>query len=293
MNKNDEGASGYPGEPPNPLPVLPNPPGFAQRHGGPGLRLTFTRIPGLTKRTLLQHPYYFQCPPLDTFSRSGQFSHTDYDSLRTGQFSRPGSMQLRSFSFNTVHIDWGAPWTLLNKLPLNADEDETRFVSSNFPTPLEAAYALEGLLESGTPFYFSAASPLLWHLPEIPHGRLPVTMRTLEVEERAGEVDARYFNINLVEFRRPVISAQAKGKGQRGRQGGSDRLPVSFFARNLPANRDTMHELAKFYYGSASKWRVIAKANGFTRLAGSVNLKAYFAKQRSRKITVPALPSYD
>jgi hypothetical protein len=262
---------------------------MAQR--GPGLRIKFEHIGGLTERTLLRDPFYFQCAPLDAFTRSLAFSHTDYETLGGHQHSTPGAMQLRSFTFNTLAVDWGAPWTLLNKLPLNAPKDlrgqgvrlsgPVEQFAVEIPTPLQISRELEKLLESGTPFYMSAHSPILWQFSEIPQGRLPVTMRQLEVEERAGEVDARYFNINLVEFRRPIIYQRAKGAA-------SKKVPVTLFVRNLPNTRATLYKLAKWYYGSSAKWRVISKANGW-KIAPSINLKTHFKKQKNRKIRIPAL----
>jgi hypothetical protein len=248
---------------------------------GEGLRIKFEHCLGLTERTLLQRPFYFQCPPLDAFTRALQYSHSDYETLDGQQHSHPAAMQLRSFTFNTVAVDWGAPWTLLDRLPVNTTADLSTF-TADIPTPLEVAFQLEKLLESGTAFYMSARSPLLWHASEFPQGRLRVTMRSLEVEERAGEIDARYFNINLVEFRRPIISERGKGRAA------SSRLPVTLLIRNLPRKRDTLYELAKFYYGSASKWRVISKANGW-RFAPTVNVKTRFRQQRSKKVRIPAL----
>jgi hypothetical protein len=255
---------------------------MVEEPSGGGLRLKFERIGGLTERTLLRQAFHFQCPPLDAFARSLAFSHTDYETLGGYQHSTPGAMQLRSFQFNTVAVDWGAPWNLWNKLPINTPLNVEEFTMGvGVPTPLEIARELEALLQSGTPFYLSAHSPLLWHLSELPQGRLPVTMRALEVEERAGEVDARYFNINLVEFRRPIISQRGKGVV-------SKKVPVTLFVRNLPDSRNTIYKLAKWYYGSSAKWRVISKANGW-KIPPSVNLKRHFAKQRARKIRIPAL----
>lgn len=252
-------------------------------HSGPGLRLKFEHINGLTERTLLRKPFFFQCPPLDAFTRVMQFSHADYETLGGYQHSTPAAMQLRSFQFNTVSVDWGAPWTLLDKLPLNTTRDLGQFRADLPKTPLEVSYELEKLLASGTPFWFSAHSPDLWHLSEIPQGRLSVTMRSLEVEERAGEVDARYFNINLVEFRRPIISQRGKGTAAN-----SKKVPVTLFVRNLPDSRNTLYKLAKWYYGSSAKWRLISNANGW-HIPPSTNLKAHFKKQPTRKIRIPAL----
>ena len=251
------------------------------RADGEGLRIKFEHIGGLTERTLLPQPFHFQCPPLDAFTRSLAFSHTDYETLGGHQHSTPGAMQLRSFTFNTVAVDWGAPWTLLDRLPVNTPRDIATF-TADIPTPLEISRELEALLASGTPFYMSAHSPLLWQRAEIPEGRLPVTMRALEVEERAGEVDARYFNINLVEFRRPIISQKGKGLA-----GSSKKVPVTLFVRNLPNTRPTLYKLAKWYYGSSALWRLISKANGW-HIPPSTNLKTHFKKQKSRKIRIPA-----
>jgi nucleoid-associated protein YgaU len=86
--------------------------------------------------------------------------------------------------------------------------------------------------------------------------------------------------VNFVEFRRPTILAQRKGKGIH--------LPANVLVRTLPAKRDTLYELAKFYYGSASKWRVIHKANRL-HIPPSLNLKKHFRAQKQKKLRIPKL----
>lgn len=261
----DEAGYVQPGE----LPPEPDP------EGG-GLHIRLSRITNLTEKGLLPHPFFFQCPPLEAFTRSFQFSHSDYDSLRSGQFSRPGSMQLRSWTFNTLFVDYGAPFTLYEKLPPNYENDGQ--FQTNPPGLLGMTDQLESLLESGTPFYLYVANLTARSRAEFKQGKMMATLRTLEVEERAGETDARYANVNFVEFRRPSIITQRKGKGAK--------LPVSVLVRTLPAKRDTLYELAKFYYGSASKWRLIHKANSL-HVAPSLNLKKHFAAQRNKKLRIP------
>lgn len=238
---------------------------------GEGLRLRFSALAGLTAPGLLDSPFYFQVPPLENFSRQMGYAHSEYDTLRSGQFSRPAGMQLRTWQFQTIFLDY----------------EFSLAVYGEVPNPLEAADELEALLESGTPFKFYAGSPRLWGRSDFQQGSVPVTLRTLQVDERAGEVDCRYIDVSLSEFRRPAISGRGFGNS-RGHIG-SPYLPANLVVRLLPENRDTLYELARFYYGSASKWRVIAKVNGLD-VPPSVSLREWYMRRKDKKLRIPTLP---
>jgi hypothetical protein len=267
---------------------------------GGGLRVSMSRIPGMTGPKLLRTPFLFQCPPSESFSRSFAFSHSDYDTLRAGQQSRPVGMQLRTITFDTLFLDYGAPFTLIDPLPRNyygnrsrADGSDDGAFASDAPEPLHMTDELEAILESGTPFYLHVGQRDLWQRMDV--DAMPATLRTLSVEERAGEVDTRYVNVAFTEFRHPSLGPRKAGGG-KGVKGKSDRLPTSVTVAQLPAGEDNLYALAKRYYGSQAKWRVIAKANGLagggsssSNVPPSYSLKSVYGVKSKHKIRIPAL----
>lgn len=226
-----------------------------------GLRVHLSKIPGITEGGLLAEPFVFQCPPLDEFTVDYAFSHQDYDTATAGQFSRPGGLQLRQTTFDTLFVDWGG-FTVTNDFP-----------------PIEELTAdLIELCESGSPFLLTIAHQLPpggftnWALtlagPEL---QMYATLRTLRVIERAGEGDARYANVAFVEYRDPVTATFRAGKKvrvggrtfPRGVTIGPDGRGVTDKGFLL-ADVVTLASLARSFYGFASGGALIAKANGLT-----------------------------
>jgi nucleoid-associated protein YgaU len=87
------------------------------------------------------------------------------------------------------------------------------------------------------------------------------TMRTLSVEERAGEPDTRYFDIAFTEWKALEV--------KRARFG-SDKTQ-----RVHPTPGQTLRDLAVEYYRDPNKWRVIARANGITGFPPDSDLAKY------------------
>jgi hypothetical protein len=237
---------------------------------GPGMRVRLETIPGFTARRLRRVlPFHFQAPPLDQFEWGGGFNWQDYDTVTAGQFSQPQSRMLRTFSFQTIFTDVKYPWTL-------------RKEQGYTPNPMTLTRRLMQIAEAGTPIRFTCGQPVLWEINDLD---LAVTLREVRPVEKSGEIDARYVTLTFVEFRHPRLprfgSAAPPGK----------KLPATLLVRTLPMGRRTLYALAKFYYGSQSLWRRIAKANGMTNLSPTVDLRHRYRKQRNKKITIPVKPA--
>jgi hypothetical protein len=171
-----------------------------------GLHIKLQAIRGITKKNLLREAFVFQCPPLEEFGVEYGFTHADYETVSSGQYSRPGGVLLRTLAFDTLFVDY-ATWALRQDAPPIEDMTEE----------------LVELVESGSPFLFTAAhrfppggTTAGWGLtlagPEV---QMPATLRSLRVVERAGEGDARYANMTFTEYRDPVVS-RAGMKRERG-----------------------------------------------------------------------------
>lgn len=200
-------------------------------------------------------------------------AHSDYETVTDGQYSRPGGVQLRTVSFDTLFVDWGA-------YTINYREDEE-------PPEVEwLTSRLVGLVESGSPFLLTAAHAFPsggfqnWDLTEAgPEVQMPATLRTVRVAEKAGEGDARYVNVAFTEYRDPVVPR--KGKGRKGGAGspGGRAWPATVLLKVGGSAFDaatrgavgpegkpaTWTRLAQHYYGpGASKElaRYLAEENG-------------------------------
>lgn len=199
-------------------------------HTGRGLRICLSRCEG-TSRKVLQQPYYFQVPPLETFSTQHGFNFTDYETVSKGQFSRTMSRQLRTVEFQTMFVDQDWFFVLFKH-------------KHTGPDPQKLSAQLVHILNTGTPFNLLIGNTVLWDEYDV---KMKATLRTLTVEERAGEVDARYVNVTFTEHR--DLEIQKDGKGEA--------LPQTYKVQE----GDTLRSLAKQFYGEGNAWRVIAKAN--------------------------------
>lgn len=248
---------------------------------GPGLVVILRQIRGLTEKGLLPTPFVFQAAPLEEFTRQSSYSHSEYETLRAGQHSRPAGRALEQTSFGTIFVDYNAPWDVIPDL----FDDEWRSVFP-VPDPVAATKKLRSVMMSGTPILLTVHNPALRNAYDL---RMASTMRSLTVTERSGEVDARYVDVSFVEYRDIRIKRFLKGE-----TGGDDKLPVTLSVKLLPAKRDTFAELAKHYYGDPSLWRHIRHANSqFKGIGGHHSLKntPAYKKNKKVKVKVPRKPA--
>ena len=267
----------------------PQPPAIAPGMPAPdrdGLRIILKRMAGFTPKGLLAAPFLFHVPPSESFKHSHAHAHLDYDTLR-GQFSRPAGRQLIQLAFTAMVLDWTPEWSLIH-------------APGWVPNPVEISEQLVEICEQGHPFLFTAGQPKLWGRYDILD--LPMTLRSIDVDERAGESDARYLDVSFVEFRSPtLLNSKRKGKGKKRY---NDKLPTYVTVLKDGSARDrnghrfkapvTLHKLAQHFYHSNAKWTLIAKRNGLRNYAPGRSLKDWAKRHRGiDKLQIPALPHDD
>lgn len=237
-----------------------------------GLRIMFSRLPGYTA-TNLGLPFYFQVPPLDEFGWSVGFTHTDYETVAAGSYSRPGGRTLATIDFNTMFVDFDPTWA-------------THHYGAGGP-PLDIQLwtrHLRLLCQKGMPFVMRAGTPAMWEHADIED--LPVTMRTLNVVERAGEVDTRYLSMQLVEYRKVTLKRKRRGLPATVKVYGNGIATYNSGdgERRIGTTKDhvDLADISKKFYGSPGKWRRIANANrGLENWRAGWSLDKWVAKHHA------------
>jgi hypothetical protein len=246
------------------LPRLPRPHREPKLSGGLVVRLE--RIVGVTSAGVLDDPFVFQVPPINVFPINRSYPKPTYDTVGNVQMGRKGVVQLRTISYQTLFCDDPWNWTLLH-------------ADGYVPDPLAMLEELDEIGRAQEPFWLTARNPRFRDGYDV---NWAAWLTDLNSEIRDGEPDARYVTVGFTEFR----DASLKTRQLPGGGGRAARLPVTLRADQLPSNRNTLYELATFYYGTASEWRRIAKANGLTKRNPSSDLRGL----GHRKITVPRRP---
>lgn len=255
-----------------------------------GLRVTLQRFKA-TKKRVLKEPLNFQVAPLEAFAWTQSAAFQDFDTLSRGQFSRRGARALLTFDIRTVVVDYQPSWASYERARPNA------------PHPQKIAQLLKTLVQVGTPMMFVARSGW-WEGNDL---RLPVTLRSMSSEERAGEIDARYFDLSFVEWREQELDQKGLG-GKRDRHalpttieifedgsmkevsegnGQGNKIPTK--AKD-PGTAGSLQDLAQYFYGDPTLWRAIVLENGISDFAPSRNLAELNRHgRRVRKLTIPRL----
>jgi hypothetical protein len=253
---------------------------------GDGVQVTLRAIRGLTSTQVLRTPFAFQCPPLESLARDGQYAWEPYTTIRRGQFARPSGRQLSTIQFETVFVSYDVQGTVL------ADDG----VDSRNPVLL--ASRLEAIMRRGTPFELMIGQKRLWGQLDVhwgPSNENAAVLTGVRVEERAGEVDARYLTVSLQEFRSVELLRKNQGTGHsRGRD-----LPIKLHINQLGhvtgaafKGKATLHNLAVHFYGEASMWKGIVRRNGALKgVAPSDDLGTVADHRKDNKLVVviPAL----
>ena len=276
-----------------------------------GMRVTLSALKnGLTKtpsgRKLLDVPFIFQCGPLEQFDVVHAFNFGLYDTIARGQFSRWGSMQLATWSFDTavLYMTGGRlpPW-----VPFRADRPSNQGKHS----PQWYREQLRDLHNAGAPFKFSAYMPG----DEGPAHRGKATLTGFSESYKAGETDAIYLEgVSFAAWRDPTAS---KKKGASLKQSGgklkaapqvADQPPTTITLTSggqarlatgqvIPAKGGqsggagvvpyptTLSDLARFFYHDPADWKRIVTANGLTGVSGSTPLKDI--KGLPNKVKIP------
>lgn len=147
------------------------------------------------------------------------------------------------------------------------------------------------------------------HRPDFKHA---VTLRGLSVRERAGEPDARYFDLSFTEYRRPQLRRQGYSGDPRKKDlpvnmevgpagiarevnpnptGNGGVAPWSGYVVGKKGSPATLRKLAKFFYGESSEWKRIAARNGLKDFGPSESLaKLPRRGRKTRRLIIPRLP---
>jgi hypothetical protein len=208
---------------------------------GEGLRVELRAIPGVTSRDsgLYDKPYRFQAPPLETFRVDSAIAVNDYSTVQNGIYTQMGDKELTVVSFSTLSTIAPEPW-VVNPRDWNLKRRSRR---------------LRRILSSKSPFRLVA-----WHPAKGRHRvvelNMKATLRSLGIEERAGEGDAKYYDVEFVQWRDPIQRRKrrkARGRGNREDSG-------AFTYHRLKAN-DTLASVAQKKLGSISQVGYVRHAN--------------------------------
>lgn len=218
-----------------------------------GLKIKLVRIPGVTDKRLLPVPYYFQCPPTDTFTlnyghESQTYSVIPTGTSRGGQYKRVGGRKLRAVSFSTIVVDW-AEFMIRSHQDANA--------ANGYDSLQDLVERLQHMAENGSPVHLLAAHD--W--ADEPEIDFYATMPDLALHEQGGEPDARYADVSFEEWRDPVVQGKSSKKQRRGGK--------SWPKTHVLDDDDTLYGLAKTYYGKDGAGRVGAEAIARTNAIAS------------------------
>lgn len=227
---------------------------------GEGLRVRLSRVPGETPRGVLRRPLYLPAV-IGNFGWTEEFQHTEYETVRQGQFSQPAlgpstARLLRTIDdMETLTLTWEAAWLVEDGL----DPDEVYRV-------------LHAIGRARRPVEMLASLKL----DERPLLRTFITIRSITTQLRQGEPDTRYYTLRPKEWR--------EAEGRRRGEGRGSKLPTK---HKLTAD-DTLHSLSRRYYGGSPKYaRDIARANGLTGVGVTTRITATRRFAVGQKIKIP------
>jgi hypothetical protein len=226
---------------------------------GEGLRVRFAKVPGETPKGVLSEALILPAV-MRGFSWSEEALHTEYDTVRGGQFSVPGqgpasARRLRTVDdIDTLTITWDPPWLIERGL----DPDEVR---STLYAILRSRRAVELLV-----------TPQFGHPSLL---RMNVTVRSVSSAMREGEPDTIYYTLRLAEWRK--LTAGRRGEGR------ASKLPKT---HKLTAT-DSLYSLAMHYYHTSEAAAAIAFANGIRNWGKKTPLVKTKRYKVGSKITIP------
>lgn len=241
-------------------------------YGERGLNVWLRPIPGVSDPRQFPHnkTFAFQVPPLDVFGLDGDAPHDDYMTIGDGEHSSPGSgPNLRTLSYNTLFVDYQANWSLLHH-------------ANWVPDPQEYIADLGRIRTLRKPFHLLVHQSNLRDKYDVD---MAATLRSVHWEIRHGENDAYYVTVSFKEFRSPDIQEFLVGAAHH------PHLPARIPVARIPANRNTLAKMARFYYGDPSKWRSIAAANGIRNVTSNTVLTAKNVHKTAVSVPVLKKPS--
>lgn len=232
---------------------------------GEGLRVRLSKIPGETPAGVLSKALVLPAV-LGEFGWTEEAAHSEYETVRDGQFSQPQlgpatARRLRTLNdIETLTIEWDAPWLVEQGLDPHDVYDELFAV-------LRSRRAVELL---ATP-QFGPERPLL---------RMNITIRSISPLMKRGEPDSMYYTVRISEWR----NAEVKRRGA-GSPGNPSKLPTT---HKLTAT-DTLYSLSAKYYHTSAGTDAIAKANGIKSWGKKTPLVKMGRYKVGSKIKIPKI----
>lgn len=250
----------------------PAPPGTPEQTGD-GMLVALSAIHGLSSAKVLKKPFWFQCAPLETMPQDYSWNWDDYATIGSGFHSNPQTATLDTFSFTSLFVD--------------ADYRH-RFAQVKNVHVLSMVKALKAIGDSLRPFQLNFGQPQLWGVWDV---AVAVTMRSLHVEERAGEMDARYFTVAFTEYpdaaTHPLAAITPAGSNSKVLQQG---VLATLSTAKLSNSMRSLALISKHYYHETSSWRVIAKASGLTKASANEDLRVKYGHMKPpARVIVPEL----
>lgn len=231
------------------------------------MRVRFARIPGETPKDVLK-PALFLPAAIGTVGVTEEAAHSQYDTLRAGEFSQPSqgpvtARKLRTVDdIETLTVTWDPKWLV------DRGQDPAQ-VRRQLYAVLRSRRACELLM---TPKLGASGDEFM---------RFSVTIRSITKQMRRGEPDTVYYTLRLVEWRNAEMGRKRQGSGS-----GGSKLPTTHELKS----GDTLHSLSQTYYLTAEHARVIAKANKIKGVGLSTRLVLMKRFKVGSKIKIPKLP---
>lgn len=232
----------------------PPPPTFT----GAGFRVRLARLKGLTDSKLLPWPLFFQIGSLDDWEVVADGAHEDYETIGAGEFSRKGGgRKLKEVEFHTMILFQDASWLTVHGVD-----------------PFYVRNQVEGLRDTRSPFELMVT--LATGQIEL---KMDATIRHSGRVLKAGEPDARYIDVQMKEYRDPVVKQRRHTASK-----------VKFPHRHKLTAADTLASLAKKYYRTSEGWRAIASANAIKSWGQSTPL---YKSARFKVGDIVKIPAWD
>ena len=226
-------------------------------------------IHGETPRRILRTSFYLPAI-MRGFGWGTSFAHTEYTTLRDGEFSQPalggrGAPDLTTVDdMESLTVVWNPEW-------LAAPEEVWGSVRTRLERIGEAKVPFELMVKPRHLRNNVAQRETLLLL-------VNVTMRSLHVEMREGEPDTLYFTIGLREWRKAGVLRLGAGKAQDAQS-------------HVLDDDDTLNSLAMKYFHSYGAADAIARANSITNWGRDTPLKKHPRfKRRGAKVKIPSIP---
>lgn len=241
---------------------------------GPGLRVRFSAIRGVTSNRVLRRALYLPCI-LGDLELPEEFGITDYDTVSAGEFSTadstdPTARRLRSVDLETLNVDWHrwARWSHNRGLSIEDLRDE-----------------LTAIGRARTAFDVLATMQVAKGAPSMV--RWPATMRELATTLKAGEADTRYWRIGLREWRDGSVERLGRGRSEGAAR---RKLPTTIEITRAT----TLRSIARHFFGSdasiAAVARAVCKANGLGTWPSTKPLHEHKRLKVGSRVKVPRPP---